>query len=61
MEGKAIFYIAAIVGGIGALLLVILLPMSFAGIEYYEVSSSISAVYYRNYVHLAVCPALLLL
>ena len=41
MEGKAIFYIAAIVGGIGALLLVILLPMSFAGIEYYEVSSTI--------------------
>ena len=42
MSEKVVFYIVAIVGGIGALLLVILLPMSFAGVEYYEVSSSVS-------------------
>ena len=38
MAENGVFYIIAVVGGIGALLLFILLPMSFSGVEYYEVS-----------------------
>jgi hypothetical protein len=61
MEKRVIITVVAILGGIAALLLVILLPLSFSYIEYNEVcfnlknKKSIEGKNYVNLIYLKVC------